>query len=238
MIGEMVARGAAAMGIALPDGAAARFDAFHDMLADANRRFNLTRVPDEAREAVDRNYLDSLSPVGLKLLDGAATLLDLGSGAGFPGVPLAIALPGVRVTMVDALGKRVAFLREVIGRLNLNARALHARAEDAARDRALRDQFDAVTARAVAPLGELAELALPFARPGGVLLAYKGPSLDQELPAAAAAIAALRGRARQQVRAPVPGRDWDHRIAVIEKRGPTPPAFPRRAGDARRMPII
>jgi 16S rRNA (guanine527-N7)-methyltransferase len=198
---------------------------------------NLTRVPDDPREAADRNYLDSLSPIGLHLLDGAGALLDVGSGAGFPGIPLSIALPGTRVTLMDALSKRVDFLNQAIERLGLNAEAIHARAEDAARDRTLRDRFDAVTARAVAPLNELVELALPFARVGGVLLAYKGPSLNEELPAAARAIAALRGEARAPVPAPIPGRDWDHRIVAIVKRAPTPAAYPRRAGDAHRKPI-
>ena len=208
------------------------------MLTEAGRKMNLTRVGEDEREAVDRNYLDSLAPLAVNgLIEGACTLADAGSGAGFPGLVLAIALPDVRVTLVDALSKRVGFLREVIRALGLNARAVHARCEDAGRAPDLRDGFDLVTARAVADTPLLLELALPLVKPGGRLLCYKGPAVAEELERARHALSALNGRVTGVLSAPIPGRDWDHRLLVVEKTGATPAAYPRKAGVPERRPL-
>ena len=236
---ERILAGARAMGISLPEAAPEQFALYHAMLTEANRTMNLTRVSDDPDEAVDRNYLDSLTPLAVPgLMDGVKTLCDVGSGAGFPGIPLAIARPDIRVTLMDSLGKRVAFLNGVIERLCLNAEAVHLRAEEAAGLAAYRDRFDRVTARAVAALPVLCELALPLTRPGGRFIAYKGPSLDEELTAAAAALKRLNAGAAVCYSAPIPGRDWDHRLCVVPKAGPTPRAFPRRPGEAARHPIL
>jgi 16S rRNA (guanine527-N7)-methyltransferase len=124
--------GAAAMGIPMSQGQVEQFNTYHEMLVEANARMNLTRVPEDPAEAVDRNYLDCVAPLAGGF-PAANTAVDVGSGAGFPGIPLAIMLPDIRFTLVDALGKRVDFLKTVIDRLGLNAEALHLRAEDAAR---------------------------------------------------------------------------------------------------------
>ena len=226
------------MGRPLAPEAAEKLCAFHALLTEANRTMNLTRVPDDPGEAVDRHYLDSLAPWLLtSWLDGAASLLDVGAGAGFPGVPLAAALPDTRVVLLDSLGKRVDFLNGAIERLGLNARAVHARAEEAGRQSDLRERFDAVTARAVAALPVLAELALPFARVGGALIAYHGPRADEELPLSAGALRKLGGGEPEQIRAAIPGRDWDHRLVRIPKHRPTPAAYPRRPGEPARKPL-
>jgi 16S rRNA (guanine527-N7)-methyltransferase len=170
-------------------------------------------------------------------MDPVRTLIDVGSGAGVPGVVLAIALPGVNVTLLDALKKRVDFLNRVCEALHLNAHAIHTRSEDAARDKSLRDVFDCATARAVAGLPTLLELSLPFVRPGGFFLAYKGPALDEELPAAARALKLLNGQDRGPVSLPIPGRDWDHRLLIVDKLRPTPAAYPRRAGEPEKKPL-
>lgn len=236
---DLILDGAQAMGIALPDDAADKFAAYHAMLVEANKSMNLTRVPDEPGEAVDRNYLDSLAPLAVPgLLDGARALCDVGAGAGFPGIPLAIARPDIRVTLMDSLGKRVAFLNGVIEALGLNAEAIHIRAEEAARLPQYRDAFDRVTARAVAALPVLMELALPLVKPGGRFIAYKGPSLDEELAASAAAMKRLNAGGAECFPAPIPGRDWDHRLCAVKKTGATPKSFPRRPGEAARNPIL
>ena len=139
---------------------------------------------------------------------------------------------------MDSLGKRVAFLNDVIGRLGLNAEAMHIRAEEAARLPVCRDRFDRVTARAVAALPALLELALPLARPGGLFIAYKGPSLDEELAACAAVLKRLNAGGAACYPVPIPGHDWDHRLCAVKKAGPTPKAFPRRSGEAARNPIL
>ena len=236
---ELLLRGAERMGIVMPADAPDKLIAYHALLTEANKTMNLTRVSDDPAEAVDRNYLDSVAPLAVPgLLSGVRTLCDVGSGAGFPGIPLAIVCPHIRVTLMDSLGKRVGFLKSVIDALSLNAEAVHTRAEDAARLPAFRDRFDLVTARAVASLPVLIELALPFARVGGRMLAYKGPSLPEELAQSQAALRRLAGSHEADYDVRIPGRDWDHQLCVILKKGATPKAFPRKAGEAGRNPIL
>ena len=228
--------GAAAMGIPMSQGQVEQFKAYHEMLVEANARMNLTRVPEDPAEAVDRNYLDCIAPLagGFPATNAA---VDVGSGAGFPGIPLAIMLPDTRFTLVDALGKRVDFLKIVIERLGLNAEALHMRAEDAARRDDLREGFDLAVARAVAPMNVLCEYLLPLVRVGGAMLALKGPGLDEELAQAENALELLGGALEGVQPLAIPGRDWNHRAAWIKKTAPTPEKYPRRAGAVEKRPL-
>ena len=227
---------AQAMGLGLTDRQAAQFERYHALLTEANGRMNLTRVPEDPAEAIDRNYLDCAA-----VLAGAfpkiERAVDVGSGAGFPGVPLSILLPDTHFVLIDALAKRVEFLKGVIDALGLNAEALHLRAEDAARKDELREAFDLATARAVAPMNVLSEYLLPFVRVGGWALALKGPGLEDELNQAEAAIATLGGRLERVQPLPIPGRDWDHRAAWIAKAAPTPEKYPRRSGVVEKRPL-
>lgn len=227
---------AQAMGLGLTDRQAAQFERYHALLTEANGRMNLTRVPEDPAEAIDRNYLDCAA-----VLAGAfpkiERAVDVGSGAGFPGVPLAILLPDTHFVLIDALAKRVEFLKGVIDALGLNAEALHLRAEDAARKDELREAFDLAAARAVAPMNVLSEYLLPFVRVGGWALALKGPGLEDELNQAEAAIATLGGRLERVQPLPIPGRDWDHRAAWIAKAAPTPEKYPRRSGVVEKRPL-
>ena len=236
MIQSLLIERAAAMGVPMTAEQADKFDRYHQMLAAANAKMNLTRVPDDPREAVDRNYLDCVAPLAGEF-PAIESAVDVGSGAGFPGVPLAIMLPRARFTLVDALGKRVDFLREVIGELGLNARALHLRAEDAARRPELREGFDLADARAVAPMNALCEYLLPLVRVGGRMLALKGPGLDGELAAAENALALLGGEIERVAPLSIPGRGWDHRAAWIKKTAPTPEKYPRRSGIVEKRPL-
>ena len=224
-----------AMGIEMTLPQAEKLVRYHEMLIAANREMNLTRVSEDFPEAADRNYLDSLTL--LSRLGNPETLVDVGTGAGFPGVPVSILRPDIRVTLMDSLGKRTAFLNDVIQALDLNAECVLSRAEDAAKLPLYRDAFDAATARAVAETNVLAEWLLPFVKPGGRVLALKGPAAEAELAAAGAAIEKLNARAVGVFDADVPGRDWSHKIVEIEKLGPTPEAFPRRAGVAEKRPL-
>lgn len=236
MLTSLLLERAAAMAIPMSAAQAEQFDTYHGMLVEANARMNLTRVPDDPAEAVDRNYLDCISPLAGGFPE-AATVVDVGSGAGFPGIPLAIMLPDVRFTLVDALGKRVEFLQSVINRLGLNAEALHLRAEDAARQSALREGFDLAVARAVAPMNVLCEYLLPLVRVGGGMLALKGPGLEEELAGAENALKVLGGRLERTQPLIIPGRDWNHCAAWIKKTAPTPEKYPRRAGTAEKKPL-
>ena len=154
------------------------------------------------------------------------------------GVPLSIARPDIHVVLMDALGKRVKFLQSVIDRLNLNAEAVHIRAEDAAKLPDYRDRFDLAVARAVAALPVLCELTLPFVKSGGRFIAYKGPSLDEELSQSGAILKRMKSECLETLPVAFPGRDWDHRLCVVRKNAPTPASFPRKAGEAGRNPIL
>ena len=228
---------ASEMGLALTPAQAEQFERYHAMLTEANARMNLTRVPDDAREAIDRNYLDCISPLAKGLPEGTKTLIDVGSGAGFPGIPLAICLPDVHIVLMDALTKRVEFLKSVISVLNLNAEAVHLRAEDGARRPELRESFDIATARAVAALNLLSEYLLPFVKVGGQMMVLKGPTLDEELAQAENALDILGGKFSHEDKIAIPGRDWDHRTAWIDKVAPTPEKYPRRAGKPEKKPL-
>ena len=236
MLAEIMRTGAASMGLPMTAEQAAQFAAYHGMLASANARMNLTRVPDDPRESADRNYLDSIAILSQNL-PHAERAVDVGSGAGFPGVPLAIMLPETRFTLLDSQARRVDFLASVIDALGLNAEAVHARAEDAARRPELRERCDMAVARAVAPLRTLCELMLPFVRVGGTMVSMKGPTLDQELAEALLAIRLLGGGAPSVVPLPIPGRDWDHRAALIPKTEPTPERYPRGANAIQKKPL-
>ena len=228
---------AAAAGIPLNLEQAEKFETYHRMLVEANTRFNLTRVPDDEAEAIDRNYLDCIAPLAVGLPAARASLIDVGSGAGFPGIPLAICLPETKIVLLDSLGKRVEFLQSVIEALHLNAQAVHLRAEDGARKSEYREAFDLATARAVAPLNLLCEYLLPFVKVGGQMLALKGPGLDEEVAAAENALSILGGRFLRSDALPIPGRDWDHRAAWIEKVAPTSDKYPRKAGKPEKKPL-
>ena len=223
------------MGVNLTIEQAEKMVRYHEMLVSANKQMNLTRVPDDIHEAADRNYLDSLNAV--KYLNGVQTLIDVGTGAGLPGIPIAIACPHIKVTLLDALQKRVGFLQSVIDELGLNAEAVHGRAEDAAKKPEFRDVFDVATARAVAEMNVLSEWLLPFVKPEGRMLALKGPGAEEELARAENALKQLNGELVSVHPAPVPGRDWDHKIVEIKKTAPTPERFPRRAGVAEKKPL-
>lgn len=229
---------AASMGIILTPEMVDKLNTYHRMLLAANAQMNLTRVPDDEDEAIDRNYLDSLAPLGdPTLLENAKTLIDVGSGAGFPGLPLAIAKPDLQVTLLDSLKKRVEFLRSVIRELGLNTEVVHGRAEDMAKDPEYRARYDIATARAVAGLNTLYELTLPFARVGGKLIAYKGPTADEEIEEGKNALFLLGGADTRSIKVVIHGRDWDHRLVICEKRDATPDKYPRKAGEPARKPL-
>lgn len=235
MFAETIIAGAREMGVQMSPEQARMFETYHEMLIQANAQFNLTRVADDMREAIDRNYLDCIAPIAHGF--SPETAIDVGSGAGFPGVPLAIMLPNTRFTLLDALDKRVKFLQSVIDALKLNAVCIHARCEDAARNPALREKFECAVARAVAPMNVLSEYLMPFVRVGGQMVALKGPSLESELAGANNALKALGGGKISAFDAPIPGHDWAHKIAVIEKKSSTPDKYPRKAGTPERKPL-
>lgn len=235
----LFAQALGALGAPVDSGCARRLSLYHALLNEWNTRMNLTG--DTALEtALSRLYMDSLAPLAVAgLFAEGARVLDVGSGAGFPGLPLAIARPDLQVMLLDSLRKRVAFLDQVIAVLGLtNVCTVHARAEDAARNPSCREQFDIVAARAVAAVPVLLELLLPFARVGGKAVCYKGPSAEEEIAAGTRAARILGGGAVDTFPVAVPGQpDWQHCVLVCPKERPTARVYPRKAGTPAREPL-
>ena len=234
---ERLTNGLTQMGVAFDQTAVERFAAFHAILDEYNARMDLTAVLDED-ERVDRHDLDSAAPLAQGLLLPQAKVIDVGTGAGFPGMPLLILRPDLEMTFLDALQKRIGFLNDALERLGLKATTLHARAEDAARMEAHRERYDAAVSRAVASSAVLAELTLPFVKTGGLSIAWKGPGVQDELVAAKRAAFVLGGTVRGVTPAPIPGReDWQHMLLITDKTGKTPKTYPRKAGTPGKKPL-
>lgn len=212
---------------------------YQELVEEWNGRINLTG--DASFEAMlDRHLMDSLTPLTVEgLLPQGASLIDVGSGAGLPGIPLAIARPDLKVTLLDSMQKRVGFLRAAKEALELeNVRVVHARAEEAAHDPAYRERFDIAAARAVAKLPALQELLLPFARTGGKCVCYKGPAAQEEWEAGAAAARLLGGGLPELIAVALPCLpERKHFLAVTCKRSQTSSRYPRRAGTPAKNPL-
>lgn len=225
----LIESGLAQLGLSArtPENAPALLERYGELLLEQNRVMNLTAITDP-QDVATLHMLDCAALLNCAGFEGKA-LIDVGTGAGFPGVPLAALVPSLQVTLLDALNKRVEWLGETCKALGLaNACAVHARAEEAGRDPALRERFDYAAARAVADLGVLAELCLPFVKVGGCFLAMKGPDCEAELEQAQPIIEALGGRAAEPFDYAIPHTNVIHRVVRIEKIAATPSQYPRR----------
>lgn len=214
----------------LTEEACDKFVAYYDLLVDWNTRMNLTAITEPA-DVVKKHFFDSLAALPF-LFDGSR-VADVGTGAGFPAIPLLIMNPSLKITLVDSLQKRITFLEEVLKTLRLSADCVHARAEDFGRDPKFRGSFDATVSRAVAPLPVLLELTVPLLKVGGKAYCYKG-DVTEELAAAKGALHLLHGSAET-----VPlASDYGARSLVIcTKNAPTPSAYPRKAGMLSKKPL-
>lgn len=207
---------------------------YAEFLAEENEKYNLTAISSPEEVAV-KHFLDSLLPLRFGLLPDGAKLIDVGSGAGLPGIPLKVARPDLDVTVLDATEKKVAFMRSAAGKAGVSVSAVCARAEKAALKPPLREGFDAAVSRGVAALNVLCELCLPFVRVGGVFVAYKGRGADEELAAAKNAIAVLGGEVERVERATL--GDAERALILIRKAKPTHPVYPRAFAKIKKKPL-
>ena len=214
------------------------FERYSQELLIWNQRVNLTRIT-EPEEVVVKHFLDSLSVyLALQPLPPSLSLIDVGSGAGFPGLPLKIALPDLRLTLLEVVGKKMAFLQHLVKVLNLTqVTLLTARAEEAGHLLNQREQYDVAVARAVAPLPVLAEYTLPLTKVGGLVVVQKGQHPAEEVKQAANALGILGGKVSQIMPVSVPGLEAARHLVVIQKKKPTPLSYPRRPGLPAKKPI-
>jgi 16S rRNA (guanine527-N7)-methyltransferase len=232
---------AGSLGIELGPAQLAQLDQFGAALREANRRVNLTSITDPA-EVETRHFLDSLS-AALPLLERLHAgeplrLVDVGSGGGMPGLPLKIAFPKLRLTLVESVGKKADFLRQAVEQLRLaEVEIVAERAETAARDEQHRDDYDWATARALGPLPVVVELCAPFLSPGGLLVAQRSGDLEADLLAATPAFKALKLWTRAPIPLELPGLPHGRGLIVGEKYAPTPAEYPRRPGMPRKRPL-
>ncbi len=232
---DLIINGAKLLGVTLDDALAARLAEYANLLKAWNKKMNLTAITDDA-DIATKHFLDSLTALCTNRVNGK--VMDVGTGAGFPGLVLKIVKPELSMTLLDSLNKRITFLGNVCDELNIGGvELIHARAEDVGRNASYRGKFDTVVSRAVANLTVLSEWCIPFLKRGGYFLALKGPLAEQELKDARRAIKILGGEVEDVCETDIPFTDLKHKIIVIKKVGQTPLKYPRKAGIATKIPI-
>lgn len=212
-----------------------QFRIYYELLVEKNKVMNLTGIT-EWDEVLEKHFLDSISLIRVIDLSQNISVLDMGTGAGFPGIPLKIAFPNLQITLADSLNKRVLFLQEVIDALKLEGiEAVHSRAEDLARDKNYREQYDLVVSRAVANLSTLSEYCLPFVKIGGQFIPYKSGDIEEEVVASKSAVFLLGGKIKDTVKFELgeSGRSF----VLIDKTKGTPKTYPRKAGTPSKKPL-
>lgn len=237
MFRETLARLAHDAGYALSDAQLAQLTRYYELLTEWNARMNLTAIT-EPDDVALKHMIDSMTAYDAALFTDGARVIDVGTGAGFPGLPLKILAPGIRLTLLDSLQKRVTFLEAVTRALDLtDVTCLHGRAEDVARDSAHRGRYDIAVSRAVARLAVLLEYDMPFLREGGTFIALKGKDAAAELAEAEKAIKILGGKAGALRPVTLPGVEDRRAIITVKKVMPTPKAYPRKAGTPAKKPL-
>lgn len=223
--------------IALSEKQMEQFLQYYELLIEKNKVMNLTAIT-EFDEVVEKHFLDSVSLTQQLDLHQPLKVLDLGTGAGFPGIPLKIVFPELEITLMDSLNKRVLFLQDVISSLQLeNIEAVHGRAEEAAKNKKYRESFDLCVSRAVANISTLSEYCLPFVKIGGSFISYKSSTIEDELEDGKKGIAILGGKVKDVYKFTLPDSELQRSFVIIEKEKKTPKAYPRKAGTPSKEPL-
>ncbi|AWI07484.1 16S rRNA (guanine(527)-N(7))-methyltransferase RsmG [Clostridium drakei] len=214
-----------------------KFNQYKDMIKDWNEKINLTAIVDD-EQIFKKHFIDCIKIFKFSPLKEAKNIIDIGTGAGFPGIPIKIMKQELDLILLDSLNKRVNFLNEVVSKIKLNnVETIHGRAEDFSRQPKYREQVDIAVSRAVANLAVLSELCIPYVKVGGYFVAMKGPSVDDEIKDGKRAISILGGKIDDVIKISIEDSDLDHNLVIIEKIKETPKAYPRKAGTASKKPL-
>ncbi len=237
MFREELEQAAETYGISLTSHQRGQFGIYYRLLMEWNQKMNLTAIT-EPHEVAVKHMIDSLSAFDEDDFPENAAIIDVGTGAGFPGIPLKIFRPDLRLTLLDSLNKRISFLQAVVDALQLEqAVCVHGRAEEAARKKEYREQYDIAVSRAVARLSVLSEYCLPFVKKGGVFLALKGMKYQEEMEEAEKAVKALGGGEMKARAVHLPSLEDKRAVISVRKLSATPKIYPRKAGTPERNPI-
>lgn len=214
-----------------------QFIKYMRLLQEWNEKINLTAITED-EEVVKKHFIDCIKAFKSDAIKNANTVIDVGTGAGFPGLPIAIMNPEVKVTLLDSLNKRINFLNLVVRELGLkNVTTIHSRAEDGARRPELREKFDVATSRAVANMAVLSEFCMPYVKKEGYFVALKGPSIDEELENGRNAIKILGGELKGIIEISIEETDLKHNIVEVKKVKNCPKTYPRKAGTVNKKPL-
>lgn len=225
------------LGVSLSEEQIGQFLTYYEMLVEWNEFMNLTAIT-EYGDVLKKHFVDSVSLIKAYDVSKNVSLIDIGTGAGFPGLALKIAYPNLQVTLLDSLNKRIKFLDEVIAKLGLTGiDTIHGRAEDFAKPDKLREKYDLCVSRAVANMSTLSEFCLPFVKVGGQFISYKSEKITEEMETAGKAISILGGKVDGQVEFTLPDSDIYRNLFIIKKVKPTPGKYPRKAGLPAKEPL-
>lgn len=215
-----------------------KFELYMRGILEWNKKVNITSITEET-EFIEKHFIDSILCVPYDEFQSSLNIIDIGTGGGFPGIPLALAAPDKQFVLIDSLNKRIKIINELCETIGINnVTAIHGRAEEIARKKGHRERYDLCVSRAVANLATLSEYCLPFIKQGGYFLAYKGPDLEQELDQSKKAICVLGGEIKRQETSLLEDFYLKHKIVFIEKKVKTPSKYPRKAGTPSKEPLI
>ncbi|MDU4891459.1 MAG: 16S rRNA (guanine(527)-N(7))-methyltransferase RsmG [Clostridium sp.] len=234
---DMLNEACQSMGLSFDEEKYNKFIKYKDLIKEWNEKINLTAITDD-EEIIKKHFIDSIKVFNCDYVKNAKSIIDIGTGGGFPGIPMRIVKEDSKMVLLDSLNKRINFLNEVINDLNLsNIKTIHGRAEDFAQTAEYRQRFDLAVSRAVANLTVLLEFCLPYVKVGGYFVALKGPAIEEEIKAAEGALKALGGKIEKIIEVDIEGSDLKHNLLVVKKIKDTPKKYPRKAGMVTKNPI-